>query len=122
MNILLNLWVHAIYNDPTIPGSESGPVVYYCNNTCNPITNYQSLSDRWELSKVSICRLKKLEEKEMITLLNFKGKHGSVIYLNNYLSVMFNTSDVLIDREEIAMNMKLPLQIPDTAAEACVPK
>ncbi|WP_164689888.1 hypothetical protein [Luxibacter massiliensis] len=58
----------------------------------------------------------------MITLLNFKGKHGSVIYLNNYLSVMFNTSDVLIDREEIAMNMKLPLQIPDTAAEACVPK
>lgn len=58
----------------------------------------------------------------MITLLNFKRKHGSVIYLNNYLSVMFNTSDVLIDKEEIAMNMKLPLQVPDTAAEACVPK
>ncbi len=48
--------------------------------------------------KASVSRLlKKLEEKEYITLISFTGKHGSVIYLNNYLSVMFNISDVMID-------------------------
>lgn len=67
--------------------------------------------------------LKKLEEKEYITLINFKGRHGSVIYLNNYLSVMFNVSDVMIDKEEVAMTMQLPIHIPDSEEPSkCVSK
>lgn len=114
MDIILDLWIHAIYNDPSIQGSQPGPVVYYRNNTRNPLVNYQSLGERWGISKASVSRmLKKLEEKEHITLINFKGRHGSIIYLNNYLSVMFNVSDVMIDKEEVAMTMQLPIHIPD---------
>ena len=54
-----------------------------------------------------------VKEKEYITLISFTGKHGSVIYLNNYLSVMFNISDVMIDKEEIAMKMQLPIHVPE---------
>ena len=75
---------------------------------------FNELGERWSLSKASVSRLlKKLEEKEYITLISFTGKHGSVIYLNNYLSVMFNISDVMIDKEEIAMKMQLPIHVPE---------
>jgi len=106
MDILLDLWIHAIYNDPSVQGSYSAPVVYYRNNTGNPLTSFQSLGDRWSLSKATVSRiLKKFEEQNLITLLSFKGKHGTMIYLNYYLSVMFDISDVMIDKEEIAMKM-----------------
>ena len=29
MDMLLDMWIHAIYNDPSVQGSYSGPVVYY---------------------------------------------------------------------------------------------
>ncbi len=127
MDILLDLWIHAIYNDPSVLGSDSGPVVYYRNTTGNPLTNYQTLSDRWGLSKASISRLlKKLSDKEMITLISFRGKYGSIIYLNSYLSVMFNISDVMIDKAEVAMKMQLPIHIPEAPLEetdsSCVSK
>lgn len=43
-----------------------------------------------------------------------------MIYLNYYLSVMFDISDVMIDKEEIAMKMQLPIHIPENEAESCV--
>ena len=111
---ILDLWIHAVYNDSSVLGSDSGPIVYYRDNTGNPLTSFNELGERWSLSKASVSRLlKKLEEKEYITLISFTGKHGSVIYLNNYLSVMFNISDVMIDKEEIAMKMQLPIHVPE---------
>ena len=108
MDVILDLWIHAVYNDSSVLGSDSGPIVYYRDNTGNPLTSFNELGERWSLSKASVSRLlKKLEEKEYITLISFTGKHGSVIYLNNYLSVMFNISDVMIDKEEIAMKMQI---------------
>ena len=61
----------------------------------------------------------------MITLISYSGKHGSMVYLRNYLSVMFNISDVMIDKEEIAMKMQLPIHItedtlPDKNNSECV--
>lgn len=121
MDIILDLWIHAVYNDPSVQGSDNGAVVYYRNNTGNPLTSFHSLGERWGISKASVSRLlKKLEERELLTLVSFKGKHGSIIYLNNYLSVMFNISDVMIDKEEIAMKMQLPVQIPETSEDPCV--
>lgn len=114
MDVILDLWIHAVYNDSSVLGSDSGPIVYYRDNTGNPLTSFNELGERWSLSKASVSRLlKKLEEKEYITLISFTGKHGSVIYLNNYLSVMFNISDVMIDKEEIAMKMQLPIHVPE---------
>ena len=121
MDMLLDMWIHAIYNDPTVQGSFSAPVVYYRNNTGNPLTSFQSLGERWGHSKTTISRiLKKFEELNFITLVSFKGKHGSIIYLNYYLSVMFDISDVMIDKEEIAMNMQLPIHVPEIEEEVCV--
>lgn len=100
MDIVLDLWIHAIYNDEQVQGSEVGPVVYFRNCTGNPLTSYSDLSLRWGISKVSVSRiLNKLQTAEYLSLVSFPGRHGSVIYLCNYLSTMFNISDVMIDDE-----------------------
>ena len=128
MDSLLDLWIHAVYNDPSVQGSDSGPVVYFRNQTGNPLFSYQELAERWQQSKSSVCRLlKKLEDNNIITLISYSGKHGSMVYLRNYLSVMFNISDVMIDKEEIAMKMQLPIHIaeenPSTEKTSeCVPE
>lgn len=114
MDALLDLWIHAVYNDPSVQGSDAGPVVYFRNQTGNPLFSYQELARRWKQSKSSVSRLlKKLEDTDMITLISYSGKHGSMVYLRNYLSVMFNISDVMIDKEEVAMKMQLPIHIPE---------
>ena len=47
MDILLDLWIHAVYNDPSVLCSDTGPVVYYRNNTGSPLTSFQTLGERW---------------------------------------------------------------------------
>lgn len=100
MDIVLDLWIHAIYNDEQVQGSDIGPVVYFRNCTGNPLVNYAELALRWGISKSTVSRiLNKLQDKEYLSLVSFTGRHGSVIYLCNYLSTMFNISDVMIDKE-----------------------
>ena len=112
MDIVLDLWIHAIYNDEQVHGSDIGPVVYFRNNTGNPLTNYSDLAERWGISKASVSRiLNKLQEKEYLSLVSFTGRHGSVIYLCNYLSTMFSVSDVMIDKEEVSMAFQIPVQL-----------
>ena len=45
--------------------------------------------------------------------MSFPGRTGSVIYLHSYLSTMFQVSDVLVDKEEVAMVLKINLALPD---------
>ena len=93
MDIVLDLWVHAIYNDGQVQGSELGPVVYFRNATGNPLTNFSDLALRWGISKATVSRiLNKLQDKGYLSLVSFTGRHGSVIYLRSYLSTMFNVS------------------------------
>ena len=116
MDIILDLWVHAIYNDSQVQGSELGPVVYFRNCTGNPLTSYSDLSLRWGISKATVSRiLNKLQEKEYLSLVSFTGRHGSVIYLCSYLSTMFNVSDVMIDKEEVSMTFQVPVHITENA-------
>lgn len=115
MDIVLDLWIHAVYNDDQVKGSDIGPVVYFRNYTGSPLTNYGDLAGRWGISKATVSRtLNRLQEREYLSLISFTGTHGSVIYLCNYLSTMFNISDVMIDKEEVSMT----LQIPVNTAEA----
>ena len=110
MDIVLDLWVHAIYNDGQVEGSEIGPVVYFRNCTGSPLISYSDLALRWGISKATVCRiLNKLQEKEYLSLVSFTGRHGSVIYLCSYLSTMFNISDVMIDKEEVSMIFQVPV-------------
>lgn len=119
MDIVLDLWIHAIYNDEQVQGSEVGPVVYFRNCTGNPLTSYAELAPRWGISKASVSRvLNKLQESEYLSLVSFPGRHGSVIYLCNYLSTMFNISDVMIDKEEVSMAFQIPISLTDAANES----
>ena len=125
MDIILDLWVSTVYNDSQVEGSSVGPVVYIRNGTGNPLVSYNDLSQRWGISKATVGRaLKKLEQMKYISLVTFSGRRGSVIYLQNYLSTMFQISDVMIDKEEVAMVLNIKISLPETdlpaAAETTV--
>lgn len=115
MDIVLDLWIHAIYNDEQVQGSDIGPVVYFRNCTGNPLISYAELALRWGISKSTVSRiLNKLQDKEYLSLVSFTGRHGSVIYLCSYLSTMFSISDVMIDKEEVSMTFQVPVHLPDS--------
>lgn len=114
MDIILDLWLHTIYRDEQVSGSFVGPVVYYRNSTGNPTVSYAELGERWGVSKATAGRiLKKLSSKDYLTLVPLSGRHGTAIYLSNYLSTMFNISDVMIDKEEVAMSLNIRVSLPD---------
>lgn len=103
-----------IYRAEKANGSEAGPVVYYRNCTGKPFVNYTELANRWSISRSTAGGiLNKLADHEYITLLPFEGRRRCVIYLNNYLSTMFEISDVMIDKEEVALSLKIQIEVPD---------
>ena len=57
--------------------------------------------------------LKKLNDMGYLSVLSFPGTHGSALYLNNYLSTMFEVSDVLIDKDEVAMVLHIGIEKKD---------
>lgn len=78
MDILLDLWISAIYNDECVQGSFSGPVAYFRNGSGNPLVSYADLAARWGISKATVGRvLKKLSRLGHITLVTFPGRHGT---------------------------------------------
>lgn len=118
MDIVLDLWLHTIYQDNQVQGSDKGPVVYFRNGTGNPMTNFSDLALRWGISKSSVSRvINKLEKMDYLSLISFPGRHGSVIYLNSYLSTMFQISDVMIDKEEVSMAFHIPFRAPDSCLD-----
>lgn len=113
MDILLDLWINAIYNDEQVQGSELGPVVYFRNGSGSPLTNYRELATRWGISKTSVARLmKKLESLGYLRLMSFPAHCGTAIYLNGYLSTMFGVSDVMVDKDEVALALDITLSLP----------
>ena len=113
MDIVLDLWVSAIYNDNQVQGSDLGRWSILRNGTGNPLVTYTELAARWGLSRATVGRvLKKLAALDYISLMSFPGRHGSVIYLQKYLSTMFEISDVMVDKEEVAMTLNIRLELP----------
>ena len=114
MDILLDLWISAVYRDDQVQGSFDGPVAYLRNGTGCPLVSYSELAQRWGLSKATVGRvLRKLEWAGHIALLTFPGRHGTAIYLQNYLSTMFQISDVMVDKDEVAMSLNIQISTPD---------
>ena len=89
MDIVLDLWVSAVYNDTQVQGSEVGPVAYFRNGTGNPLVSYTELSCRWGLSRATVCRiLKKLDGLGYISIMSFQNrtlKRYSARWLTSYL-------------------------------------
>lgn len=113
MDILLDLWISAVYRDEQVQGSFDGPVAYLRNGTGCPLVSYSELAQRWGLSKATVGRvLRKLEQAGHIVLLTFPGRHGTAIYLQNYLSTMFQFSDVMVDKDEVAMSLNIRIALP----------
>lgn len=119
MDVLLDLWINTVYNEAQVQGSEVGPVVYMRNGTGSPLISYAELARRWGISKATVGRyLSKLSDLGYITCTSFPGTHGSVIYLQNYLSTMFQISDVMLDKDEIAMALNIKLELDDSVANS----
>lgn len=122
MDILLDLWINTVYNDGQVLGSDVGPVAYFRNGTGIPLVGYAELAERWGVSKATAGRiLKKLVAMDYISLLTFPGRHGSAIYLRSYLSTMFQVSDVLVDKEEVAMALNVRLTLTEDDAQVPEP-
>lgn len=125
MDILLDLWINTVYNDEQVQCSSSGPVVYMRNNTGNPLVSCSELAERWNISKATVSRyLNKFENLDYISLATFPGKHGTVICLQNYLSTMFQVSDVMLDKDEIAMELNITVNLDECVSDenSCVSK
>ena len=74
MDIVLDLWLSATYNDPQVQGSEVGPVIYLRNGSGNPLVTYTELGSRWGLSKATVGRvLKKLSDAGYLSVMTFLG-------------------------------------------------
>ena len=113
MDMLLDIWISTVFNDPHVKGSDVGPVVYLRNGTGYPMLSYNDLAARWNVSRATAGRMvKHMEELKYIKVIAFPGRSGSVIYLENYLSTMFHISDVLIDKEEVAMVLNIKISLP----------
>lgn len=65
--------------------------------------------------------LKKSADMDDISLLTFPGRHGSAIYLQSYLSTMFQVSDVLVDKDEVAMALNIRVTLREDDVEAPEP-
>lgn len=121
MDALLDLWINTVYNDDQVEGSSAGPVVYMRNGTGCPLVSYAELGERWGISKTTVGRyLQKLQSMDFIEILSFPGTYGSAIYLKRFLSTMFEISDVLIDKDEVAMALNMKVDIPNKCLE--IPK
>ena len=121
MDILLDLWISAVYHDEQVQGSFEGPVAYFRNGTGNPLVSYSDLALRWGISKSTVGRtLKKFDQLDYIDLFTFPGRHGTAIYLRNYLSTMFQISDVMVDKDEVAMSFNIQIAAPEESVP-CVP-
>ncbi len=114
MDAVLDLWLNTVYNDPQVLGSDIGPVVYLRNGTGCPLVSYAELASRWGVSKATAGRyLKRMAERGYLQLAVFHGTHGTTIYLQNYLSTMFQISDIVVDKEEIAMSLGIKLELQE---------
>ena len=117
MDAVLDLWLNTVYNDPQVLGSDVGPVVYLRNGTGCPLVSYAELASRWGISKATAGRyLKRMAERGYLQLAAFPGTHGTTIYLQNYLSTMFQISDIVVDKEEIAMSLGIKLELQEETA------
>lgn len=114
MDSLLDMWMSAVYNDGRVQGSETWPVVYLRNGTGSPFINCRVLATRWGVAEMTVDRrLSKFERLGYISRRTVSDTGDFIISLENFLSAMFQMSDMLTDKEEIALKMCIRLSLPD---------
>ena len=92
LDAIVDIWLHTIYNDPTVPGSEYLPVLYYRNMKDRPLLSYAYLAERWGWSKAKVGRfIPRLEEDGIVSHISFSSTHGSVISVTGYREMIHGT-------------------------------
>ena len=110
MDILLDLWLSAVYRDERIQGSFDGPIVYLRNESGSPFVSYSMLAKRWGRSKLAVKRiLKKLCQLGYLSIFPSPHHKDMVLYLQNYPSAAFQISDILVDKDELPLSLHLSL-------------
>ena len=129
MDIIIDMWLNSVYNDKRVLYSSRVPMVYFRNGSGKPFVSYADLSQRWGISKSTVCRvLKRLMDHGYIHYIRMLEEHGTVILLKNYLSTMFQMSDILIDKDELALAISSKIKLPDDGepkeecSEPCIPE
>ncbi len=119
---VLDLWINTVYNDEQVKGSEVGPIVYIRNGSGNPLLSFETLAERWGISKATAGRyINKLKALDYIMTVSFNGSRGSAVYVKRYLSTMFEISDILLDKEELAAALNIKLDIDrEKEEETCL--
>ena len=110
-DMLLDLWLHTVFQDASVLGSAVSPVVYYHNESGLPLVSCAVLAKRWGVSKATVHRvLKKFEQLSLVAVHRYLGKRGSVIVMQGYLSTMFSVEDTCPTRQALAAEMARPAQ------------
>ena len=115
-DIILDLWMNAIYNDERVQDSDIDPVVYLRTGTGTLLLQYYDLSCRWGLTAEYITKfLSKFEKLDYLSIITPLGQQGVGIFLKGYLASMFKVSDVIIDKDEIPMALSMKVSLPENA-------
>lgn len=114
MDILLDLLCSAVYLDERVKGSFSGQVVYLRNGTGSAAVTYEELCSRWGLSCSGVRRvLHKLECAGFVTLRSSPHSPEMLIYLAGESAASFQVSDILLDKDELPMTMRVPFPVTE---------
>jgi hypothetical protein len=112
-DILLDLWMNALHCDERVEDSDIDPVVYLRNGTGALALDYPDLAARWGISEECVKKcLAKFENLGCTSTLTLPLQ-GIVIFLKNYLSSMFKISDVMVDKDELAMSLNMNIFLPE---------
>ena len=89
LDALVDMWLHTVYRDPEVAGSEILPVLYYTDMKGRPLLSNAYLSRRWGWSKSRTTRfLCRLERDGLMGCFRFTSTRGSVISLVGYLEML----------------------------------
>lgn len=117
-DMLLDLWLNTVFQDSVVPGSDLCPVVYLRGENRLPFVSCSTLATRWKVSKTTVHRvLKKFESLGLLRAYHCAGKHGSVLTLRGYLSVMFCLHDALPSEEALTARMNFPAESTSSIME-----
>lgn len=115
MDIVLDLWVSAIYNDSQVQGSGLGPVAYFRNGTGNPLVTYTELAARWGLSRATVGRiLKKLSALDYCAA---RDEDFESISLDDLAAVLRDNKEHLYSYTSVQESREVTTEDPETGEE-----
>ena len=92
LDAVIDMWLHTVYDDPKVIGSELMPVLYYTDLNGVPLVSNAYLAQRWGWSKSRVTRfILRLEKDDFIGRLSFSSTRGSIISMTGYMDMIQGT-------------------------------